>query len=51
MLLVAWAGRVAIAATTEWVVRTRKEFAADPQGIVVQAEARWPDILRHVLSR
>jgi len=31
--------------------RTREEFAADPQGIVMQAEARWPDILRHVLSQ
>jgi hypothetical protein len=51
MLLVAWAGSVAIAATTKWVVRTREEFAAHPQGIVMQAEARWPDILRHVLSQ
>ena len=31
--------------------RTRDEFAADPRRAIVQADARWPDILRHVLSQ
>ena len=31
--------------------RNRAEFIADPRGIVMQADARWPDVLRHVLSR
>ncbi|HSV23382.1 MAG TPA: YHS domain-containing (seleno)protein [Xanthobacteraceae bacterium] len=31
--------------------RTRDEFAADPRRMVMQAETRWPDILRHVLSQ
>ena len=31
--------------------RSRQEFAADPQRIVMQADARWPDLLGHVLSQ
>jgi len=31
--------------------RTRDEFAADPRRMLMQADARWPDILRHVLSQ
>jgi hypothetical protein len=31
--------------------RSREEFTADPQRIVMQADARWPDVRDHVLSR
>jgi hypothetical protein len=29
---------------------TRDEFAADPRRIAMQAEARWPDVVKNVLS-
>ena len=31
--------------------QTREEFMADPRRIDLQAEARWPDVLKHVLSQ
>jgi len=31
--------------------QAREEFAADPQRIVTQADARWPDVLKRVLSQ
>jgi hypothetical protein len=30
--------------------QTREEFSADPRRIVMQAEARWPDVVKRVLS-
>jgi len=31
--------------------QTREDFMTDPQRIVMQADARWPDILKHMLSQ
>lgn len=31
--------------------RGRDEFMADPQRIIVAADTRWPEIIRHMLSR
>ncbi len=31
--------------------QTREDFMADPRRIIMEADARWPDILKHVLSQ